>query len=66
MSNRVVNILVPVISVILGLLVGAIIMLVSGYDPVDRIYSTYGMVFLEMLIILGKQFVKLLHIYLPV
>ena len=34
MSNRVINILVPVISVILGLLVGAIIMLVSGYDPV--------------------------------
>lgn len=34
MSNRVVNILVPVISVILGLLVGAIVMLVSGYDPI--------------------------------
>lgn len=34
MSNRIVNILVPVISVILGLLVGAIVMVLSGYDPV--------------------------------
>ncbi len=34
MSNRLVNNLVPVISVILGLIVGAIVMLVSGYDPI--------------------------------
>ena len=34
MSKRTVNILVPVISVLLGLLAGAIIMLVSGYDPI--------------------------------
>ncbi len=34
MSNRLINILVPVISVILGLLVGAVVMLVSGYDPI--------------------------------
>ena len=34
MSNRLVNILVPIISIILGLLVGAIIMVVSGYDPI--------------------------------
>ncbi|MER2262605.1 MAG: ABC transporter permease [Psychrobacillus sp.] len=34
MSNRVVNILVPVISVILGLIVGAVVMLISGYDPI--------------------------------
>jgi general nucleoside transport system permease protein len=35
MSNRLINILVPVISVILGLIVGAIIMLVSGYNPIE-------------------------------
>lgn len=34
MSNRVVNILVPVISIIIGLVVGAIVMVVSGYDPI--------------------------------
>lgn len=34
MSNRVVNILVPIISIIIGLIVGAIVMLASGYDPV--------------------------------
>ena len=59
MSNRVVNILVPVISVILGLLVGAIVMLVSGYDPIARVYCTYGMVFLEMLMQLVRQFVQI-------
>jgi len=35
MSNRVINILVPIISIIIGLIVGAIVMLVSGYDPVQ-------------------------------
>ncbi|MBM7705431.1 ABC transporter permease [Chryseomicrobium sp. FSL W7-1435] len=35
MSNRVINILVPVVSVVLGLIVGAIIMLFSGYDPIE-------------------------------
>lgn len=35
MSNRTVNILVPAISVVLGLIVGAIVMLVSGYSPVE-------------------------------
>ncbi|WP_409368419.1 ABC transporter permease [Lysinibacillus sp. 38-6] len=34
MSNRVINILVPVISIIIGLIVGAIVMVVSGYDPI--------------------------------
>lgn len=34
MSNRMINILVPIISVVLGLVVGAIVMLVFGYDPV--------------------------------
>ncbi|AQQ53704.1 ABC transporter permease [Planococcus lenghuensis] len=35
MSNKAVNLLVPVLAVILGLLVGAIIMLVSGYNAID-------------------------------
>jgi general nucleoside transport system permease protein len=34
MSKRTVNILVPVIAVVLGLLAGAIIMLISGYSPI--------------------------------
>ncbi|WP_079508493.1 ABC transporter permease [Mesobacillus jeotgali] len=33
MSNRVQNIIVPLIAVFLGILVGTIIMLVSGYNP---------------------------------
>ncbi|KQL35569.1 MULTISPECIES: ABC transporter permease [Bacillaceae] len=45
MSNRVVNILVPVISVILGLLVGAIVMLVSGYDPVQGYIALWNGIF---------------------
>lgn len=34
MSNRLTNILVPIISIIIGLLVGAIVMMVSGYDAI--------------------------------
>jgi simple sugar transport system permease protein len=32
--NRYMNLLIPIIAIILGLLCGAIIMLVSGYDPI--------------------------------
>ncbi|MBM7650067.1 simple sugar transport system permease protein [Bacillus ectoiniformans] len=35
MSNRFSNLLVPVVSVLLGLLVGALIMVISGYNPVE-------------------------------
>jgi general nucleoside transport system permease protein len=35
MSNKYQNILIPVISVVLGLIAGAIIMLVTGYNPVE-------------------------------
>lgn len=45
MSNRAVNILVPVVSVILGLLVGAVIMLVSGYDPVKGYTALWNGIF---------------------
>ncbi|MBA2174048.1 ABC transporter permease [Halobacillus locisalis] len=34
-SNRMINILIPIISVVLGLLSGAIIMLVFGYNPIE-------------------------------
>ena len=45
MSNRLINILVPVISVILGLLVGAVVMLVSGYDPVAGYAALWNGIF---------------------
>ncbi|MBB2478604.1 ABC transporter permease [Bacillus sp. APMAM] len=35
MSNRYVNLLIPVIAVILGLIAGAIIMLITGYNPIS-------------------------------
>lgn len=34
-SNRMFNILVPIISVLIGLIAGAIIMLVFGYNPIE-------------------------------
>ncbi|WP_203332671.1 ABC transporter permease [Planococcus beigongshangi] len=45
MSNRVTNILVPLISVILGLIVGAIIMLVSGYNPISGYTALWNGIF---------------------
>lgn len=45
MSNRLVNILVPVVSVILGLLVGAVVMMVSGYDPVEGYIALWNGIF---------------------
>ena len=32
--NRYMNLLIPIIAIVLGLVCGAIIMLVSGYDPI--------------------------------
>lgn len=45
MSNRVVNLLVPLISVVLGLLVGGIIMVVSGYDAIDGYTALWNGIF---------------------
>lgn len=45
MSNRIINILVPIISVILGLIVGAIVMVVSGYDPVAGYTALWNGIF---------------------
>ncbi|MEG0449858.1 MAG: ABC transporter permease [Lysinibacillus sp.] len=45
MPNRVINILVPLISIIIGLLVGAVVMLVSGYDPVQGYLALWTGIF---------------------
>lgn len=45
MSNRIINLLVPVVSVILGLLVGAVVMLVSGYDPIEGYAALWDGIF---------------------
>ena len=45
MSNRVVNILVPAISIVLGLVVGAIVMFISGYDPVKGYVALWNGIF---------------------
>ncbi|MBE1553402.1 ABC transporter permease [Sporosarcina limicola] len=45
MSNRVINLLVPIISIILGLLVGAVVMLFSGYNPINGYIALWNGVF---------------------
>ncbi|WP_397537570.1 ABC transporter permease [Rummeliibacillus pycnus] len=45
MSKRTTNILVPIISILLGLIVGAIVMLVSGFNPVDGYIALWNGVF---------------------
>lgn len=45
MSNRLINILVPVIAVILGLATGAIIMAVSGYNPATGYRALWNGIF---------------------
>ncbi|MFD1204209.1 MULTISPECIES: ABC transporter permease [Sporosarcina] len=45
MSNKVINILVPIISIILGLLVGAIVMLFSGFDPMSGYAALWNGIF---------------------
>ncbi|WP_409253759.1 ABC transporter permease [Bacillus sp. SCS-153A] len=48
MSNRLSNLLIPVISVLLGIIVGTIIMLISGYDPVSGYTALWQGVFGEV------------------
>lgn len=45
MSNRVLNILVPFVSIVLGLIVGAVVMIVSGYDPVQGYIALWNGIF---------------------
>ena len=48
MSNRVINILVPVVSIIIGLISGAIVMAVSGYDPIKGYEALWNGIFGDM------------------
>lgn len=48
MSNRLTNILIPIISVLLGIIVGTIIMLVSGYDPIAGYTALWQGIFGEV------------------
>ncbi|WP_186671189.1 ABC transporter permease [Sporosarcina sp. BP05] len=48
MSNRFINLLVPIISIILGLLVGAAVMWFSGYDPVAGYIALWNGIFGDM------------------
>lgn len=45
MSNRVVKILVPLISIVLGLLVGAVVMVFSGYEPIQAYVALWDGIF---------------------
>ncbi len=45
MYKRLSNILIPVIAVILGLIAGAIVMLVSGYSPIDGYIALWEGIF---------------------
>ena len=45
MSNRLINLLVPIVSIIAGLFVGAIVMWVSGYDPVQGYVALWNGIF---------------------
>ncbi|MGI8384398.1 ABC transporter permease [Robertmurraya sp. P23] len=48
MSNRVKNIIVPIMAVILGMLVGTIIMIVTGYDAVAAFTALWNGAFGEI------------------
>ncbi|MFB6466704.1 ABC transporter permease [Cytobacillus sp. Hz8] len=48
MSSRLQNIIVPVISVILGIIAGGIIMLISGYNPIDGYAALWNGIFGEV------------------
>lgn len=45
MSNRVINVLVPLISILLGLLVGAVVMVFSGYEPIKAYVALWDGIF---------------------
>ncbi|MCZ2257004.1 ABC transporter permease [Sporosarcina sp. G11-34] len=45
MSNRVINLLIPTISIFLGLLVGAIVMWMSGYNPINGYIALWNGIF---------------------
>ena len=45
MSNRAINLLIPIISIFLGLLVGAIVMLLSEHDPIQGYIALWNGIF---------------------
>lgn len=45
MSNRLKSVLTPLIAVLLGMIVGAVIMLISGYNPIAGFSSLFAGVF---------------------
>lgn len=45
MSNRTVHILIPLISILLGLIVGAIVMLFSGFNPIKGYTALWNGIF---------------------
>lgn len=47
MSNRLTNLLIPLIAIVLGLFVGAIIMLASGYSVIEGYSALWNGVFGE-------------------
>ena len=47
MSKRLVNILVPLISILLGLIIGAIVMAVSGFNPIDGYMALWNGIFMD-------------------
>ncbi|MFP3918142.1 ABC transporter permease [Lysinibacillus telephonicus] len=47
MSKRLVNILVPLISILLGLIIGAIVMAISGFSPVEGYVALWNGIFMD-------------------
>ncbi|SOB93473.1 nucleoside ABC transporter membrane protein [Ureibacillus xyleni] len=47
MNKRLINILVPLISIVLGLVIGAIVMAVSGFNPVDGYMALWNGIFMD-------------------
>lgn len=47
MNKRLVNILVPLISILLGLVIGAIVMAVSGFNPIDGYIALWNGIFMD-------------------
>lgn len=47
MSKRLINILVPLISILLGLIIGAIVMVISGFSPVDGYLALWNGIFMD-------------------
>lgn len=45
MSKRLINTLVPLISIVLGLLIGALVMLISGFNPLEGYIALWNGIF---------------------